>query len=338
MKVLVAPFLVATWLVFVHRAFAAEASTNLETERYASRCQSRDRYRHNQEQGTDLLGVKQSWNPHAPDNQASNVLRSAYLDRLLLAVPGTPAGVHNLRLDKGWLTPSSAGPDDAPGKTNLIGLVLQARSSAGPTEVAICGAEPADHSRMVWYHIKIWNPVAQAWENPCVATMAVRDPRALAVNGVWDETGAHRDSPAQFTFACENGAIAKCVQWGYEPWESRDGQSLAKVHQACTRMARADYCGNGRSHTLDGTSIDIYDTRGILTPETGTLFEADWAPDGATCINQTRRGDPVDTILRECPGRFRVGTEIDLGDGDRCAVRRTSARPSAGLVRNRLYR
>ena len=48
--------------------------------------------------------------------------------------------------------------------------------------------------------------------------------------------------------------------------------SLASYHQACTRMARADYCGDGTSHTQDGTWIEYYDKLIKVKPEVGTGY------------------------------------------------------------------
>jgi hypothetical protein len=166
------------------------------------------------------------------------------------------------------------------------------------------------------------------------------------VSGTWDASGAHHDAPGKLTFACENGAITKCALWGYKPWASRDGQSLADLHQACTRMARADYCGNGRSHTHENTAIDMYDRLGLIARTTESSagwdlsrasFEAAWAPDGATCLARTRDNRALDTILQECPNRFRKATAVDLGDGDRCAVQRTDVKPGSALLRNHSY-
>ena len=110
--------------------------------------------------------------------------------------------------------------------------------------------------------------------------------------------------PNQFTFACRFGAIQKCQEYGYpkneKRWEDFSGQSsrrrlVTDYHAACTRMVRADYCGDGVAHTFDGTSIDIYDTlRGGNTVSTsgtgadGFYVEADWEKDGAHCISRTR--------------------------------------------------
>ncbi|HLL55017.1 MAG TPA: ADYC domain-containing protein, partial [Myxococcaceae bacterium] len=232
--------------------------------------------------------------------------------------------------------------------SGVVGAVLQGAASDGqPVEVAICGAEPSpEDPSMVWYRIEAWNPVAQEWENPCAGTGDIPDPRALAVGGVWDASGAHQRAPGKLTFACENGAITKCATWGYKPWASRDGRSLAELHQACTRMARADYCGNGRSHTRDNTVIDLYDSAGVMTRATEATadwdpargsFEAAWAADGASCLARTRDGRALETILQECPGRFEAGPGMDLGDGDRCAAQRPGLKREDVLLRNRSY-
>ena len=102
--------------------------------------------------------------------------------------------------------------------------------------------------------------------------------------GTWDGTGAHRDG-SDVTYACPQGVLAKCVRWGYKPWTAgRD------AHQACTRMARADYCGDGVPHTRNGTLIDMFDDRGIQRPDSpvGFSFEAGWGPQGAVCVREPR--------------------------------------------------
>jgi hypothetical protein len=120
----------------------------------------------------------------------------------------------------------------------------------------------------------------------------VCDGKGLFVPGVWDESGARHDELGgyRFTYACMTGVIAKCVAWGYAP--ARVG---ADVHQACTRMARADYCGDGQPHTKNGTLIDVFDEVGVHAPaaELGMIFEAAWGPDGAVCVNHARYVDRV---------------------------------------------
>jgi hypothetical protein len=315
-----------------------------EAERYAQRCQSHAAHRISGPQGTMLWGTKRSWDTEKSTEERSSVLVSADLSPLRKA----DAGVKALRLEGGHLVASPAAAQEVgAAASGVVGTVLQGTNSDGkPVEVAICAAEPSpEDPSMVFYRIEAWNPVAQEWENPCVA-LRVPNPRALAVGGVWDGSGAHYDAPGKLTFACQNGAITKCALWGYKPWASRNGQSLASYHQACTRMARADYCGDGRSHTHQDTIIDMYDRLGLIARETQASeqwdpakgsFEAAWAPDGATCLARTRDSRPMQTILQECPNRFQTGAPVELGQGDRCSVRRADVSPGTALLRNLSY-
>jgi hypothetical protein len=310
-----------------------------QNERYARRCQSHATDRNSSPTGTLLWGTKRAWDDSQPrTDERRSVLVSIDISSQLIP----DAKVQSLELRKARLVASPVA------SASLTGTVLRGSSSDGkPVEVAVCGAEPApEDSDMVWYRIEAWNPVAQAWENPCVATGRVPDPRALPVSGVWNSSGTHQEVKGRLTLACENGAISQCIRWGYKPWAFRDGQSLADLHQACTRMARADYCGNGRSHSPPASVIDMYDSLGVHSSTTVALaswdperasFEAAWAPDGATCLSHTRDGRALETILRECPGRFHRGTPVDLGQEDRCTVQRADVRPELALLKNHSY-
>jgi hypothetical protein len=310
-----------------------ETQSPTKAERQAQPCQVQTPQRNTWPQGTLLWGTSQK----VSDKETSSVLTSLDLGRVQLG--GT--SLKGVRLEDGRLVGPSLAPED------LVGALLQGTDSDGqPVEVALCGAEPSPHdATMLWYRIEVWNTESASWENPCVATGRVPSPRALAVRGVWDETGARHDKPGKFTLACENGAIAKCVDWGYKPWARKDGRSLADLHQACTRMARADYCGDGHSHTHEDNIIDMYDEFQLLTRTTEASaawnparasFEAAWAPDGASCLARTRDGQAVERILAECPGRFEMGA-MDLGEGDHCAVSSKSERAKAALLRNHSY-
>lgn len=296
-------------------------------------CQGQTLQRSVWPQGSLLWGTRRK----EASEETSSVLVSVALSGAQLG--GT--GLKGVRLEDGRLVAPSVAPK------GLVGAVFRGTASGGQSVgVALCGVEPTSKNPSIaWYRIEFWNAQSGFWENPCVATGRVPAPRALAVQGVWDETGARQEVPGKFTFACENGAIAKCTQWGYSPWAKKDGHSLAELHQACTRMARADYCGDGRSHTHEDNPIDMYDDLKVLTrtteasqgwaPERAS-FEAAWAPDGAWCLARTREGQAVETILAQCPDRFEVGVE-DLGGGDRCTVRRKGGRAGAALLRNHSY-
>jgi hypothetical protein len=315
-------------------AYALVSTTALaQTGRHAAPCQEQAPQRMVWPNGSSLWGTTRQ----VPKLEMSTVLASVDLARARLK----GATLNGLRLEQGLLIAPSLGAKP------LEGALFQGTSSTGKkVEVALCDAKPSpDDPSMLWYRIEIWNEESATWENPCIATRQVPSPRALAVQGIWDATGAHRDGQGKFTFACQNGAIAKCASWGYKPWASKDGQSLAPLHQACTRMARADYCGDGRSNTRQDSPIDMYDDLRILTRTTEATagwaparasFEAAWTTDGAACLSRTRDGQAIEEVLARCPNHFEPVDE-GLGDGDRCALRRKGARTEAALLRNLSY-
>jgi hypothetical protein len=96
--------------------------------------------------------------------------------------------------------------------------------------------------------------------------------RAMPIGGAWSKEGEHMPDPMmlEFSFACANGVMFKCIDFGYKPWVDIDtttptiagympGATGHDLHQTCTRMARADYCADGTSHTMDETWINFYD-------------------------------------------------------------------------------
>lgn len=296
-------------------------------------CQGPAHYRKHPTQGTLLWGAERQ----VKNDERSSVLASIDLDHVQLS----GELLKDVALQNGRLIAPSSGV------RGLAGALLKGKSTEEqPVEVALCDARPAtEDPAMEWYRIELWSDERKAWENPCIATNRVPEPRVVALRGVWDKSGTWQDAPGQVTLACENGVIAKCIQWGYKPWEQADGRPLREVHQACTRMARADYCGNGKSHTRDDTTIDIYDALRISTRSTQrsevwdperASFEAVWVPEGAACLGQTRDGRPMEMLNEECPGRFEPGAK-DLGQGDVCKVVRRGADPTTALLRNHSY-
>ena len=147
--------------------------------------------------------------------------------------------------------------------------------------------------------------VANGW------TVCAAGNDGMFVPGAWDETGAHVAERGTLTYACMDGVIAKCVDWGYAPWTVG-----SELHATCTRLARADYCGDGRSWTMNGTLIDVYDARGVLEPlhDPEFSFEAAWAEHGAVCVHATRY-DIVDaagqSVVPECLATLPECTSLD---------------------------
>ncbi|MCX4246231.1 ADYC domain-containing protein [Paraliomyxa miuraensis] len=131
-----------------------------------------------------------------------------------------------------------------------------------------------------------------AWEDAC-RDGAGNPVKAILLQGDWTwptysrYTGPGADTAT--TWACRGAALAKCVEWGYHPEGVVNSTSLQDHHQACTRMVRADYCGDGEHHTENGTLIDVEDSLGIETHESSWDIEAAWGTDGALCLNTPRK-------------------------------------------------
>ncbi|WP_257461929.1 ADYC domain-containing protein [Archangium lipolyticum] len=162
------------------------------------------------------------------------------------------------------------------------------------------------------------------WTSPNGSGDLCRDGRpALALPGYWEErTFVPSNNPAKFSFACvpiktqnangtfwyaKGGVAAKCVDWGYPPWLNKDAlpgngvypattlDQALRYHVSCVAMASADYCGEARSNTVDGTPIVMFNTQNVQNGKDGMgnptpyvaagpfgsggkfLFEAAWA-------------------------------------------------------------
>ena len=216
---------------------------------------------------------------------------------------------------------------------DLVGAQLTGMDENGMPvllTIAAVDVDPLDALGEILLYTVLYQDRSGAWQNLCTA-----DPtglqRAVPMAGLWDARGGHHDSASEFTLGCTSGVIAKCARWGYRPWESVGGQSLVDLHQACTRMARADYCGDGVSHTRNGTYIDMYDVLGIQrqVPRDGMLFEAAWTPTGAYCVARERWNLLAPTLLLECPGKLSLPDLSDLLNQDSCAMKLSSG-PRSG--------
>ena len=182
--------------------------------------------------------------------------------------------------------------------TSLVGMTGYGKLSNGSqVKIRIASANHDNQWNVDWYYPELSLDNGASWGPLCAGGVG-----AVPVAELWDNTGKEAAPPdwTGFTLACDNAAIAKCVKWGYNPDAMRDecvsagnctSRSLKYWHQACTRMVRADYCGDGVAHTRNSTLIDVYDNLGIQS-RSGSfgagMVEADWAPDGAHCIRKTR--------------------------------------------------
>lgn len=164
------------------------------------------------------------------------------------------------------------------------------------------------------YGVSVRNPKSRVWESYCSPDVEGRR-LAIPVQGAWDARGDAVPGTGQITFACTSGAIAKCIRFGYKPWKTYHGVSLRPYHAACMRMVRADYCGDGRPHTMDGTQIDMWDGLGIQQrdqkPGHPEVFEAAWSPAGAAYLNVPRWSDDVADVVMDCPAHFAGRTSAE---------------------------
>ena len=116
--------------------------------------------------------------------------------------------------------------------------------------------------------------------------------------GRWSIEGKLNRAASGATLACASGALGKCAGWGFPPWVAKDAFS------ACVRMVRADYCGDGRSHTRAGVLISFeYPAQATIG---NRRFEAFWGADGAHCVETTRVPElfAVDDLLNQCHDRL----------------------------------
>ena len=163
--------------------------------------------------------------------------------------------------------------------------------------------------------------VGTTWSPLCGLDPVTNAPvLAVTVPGVWNTQagviggGAWSLSLTQFTFACRAKTIGKCVELGYKPWSGYSNQL-----QACVRLLRADICGDGTPHTVDGQTLNLYDSLGIQTDTQAWVPEAEWNTAGATCM--AKKGEqrfqylnlpvPQCAFLKEtndCGTQFHLGS------------------------------
>jgi hypothetical protein len=170
---------------------------------------------------------------------------------------------------------------------------------------------------------------AEGWSPLCGLDATQQPVLAIPVEGVWNYGrgvpggGGYAPDPAAFTFACRGATIAKCVEMGYKPWRTvaATGASLRDHLAACTRALRADYCGDGQSHTVNGTTINIYDGVGVQGDTEAWSVEAEWTPAGARFVKPAGAfryllaGQPVPWCFEQlaspdagAPAHFESGT------------------------------
>jgi len=205
---------------------------------------------------------------------------------------------------------------------DLVGAVLHVDDAGTPRTVRIDAVE-REPKLGIWLHSLSVETESGAFEPYCEPDA---DGRRLAfpVAGRSQRDGRLVADATRFELVCTSGAQGKCVRFGYAPWLMLD------AYNACVRMVRADYCGDGTPTTRDGTVIDIYDPAGVQTsdPDPSLTFEAGWTPEGAVCVAHPRIAENVtlEALEQRCPRlRGRTGA----------ACTEAAARARGALVFNR---
>jgi hypothetical protein len=197
---------------------------------------------------------------------------------------------------------------------DLVGARLVIAMGGQAVRVRIDGVEPDPDARNgeVMLHTFSAELADGTWQNVC-------DPGPDGRRQGFPVAGRPRPDgmlepaePGVFELACTSGALGKCIRFGYRPWAFAQGLELREVYNACIRMVRADYCGNGTPTTKDGMRIDIYDDLGIQKPENEgeTDFEAGWTEEGAACVRHVRvkENASLESLVAACPRlKDRVG-------------------------------
>jgi hypothetical protein len=172
--------------------------------------------------------------------------------------------------------------------TDFVGSQFEVGLSNGGTatlRIDAMGALTGDNWDVQTYSLSL--NTDSGWTSLCDGGEAV------AVPGSWSSTtGAWTDG--SFSFACRGSSVAKCLELGYKTWDG-----FSDHQHACVRMLRADYCGDGTPHTVNGTQINLYDNAGVQADTESWSIDGEWGPDGALCFNNYRGG-----TMPACSAKF----------------------------------
>lgn len=199
---------------------------------------------------------------------------------------------------------------------NLKGTVVRLRTRSGdPFELRLDAVESSPFEDVELYDVAIRRQADGAWTPLCRPGPDGRA-RILAIETVPSSDRSDADPVARLSLTCTAGAKGKCIMRGYRPWAfNSTGVPLAPYFEACVRMMRADYCGDGRSYTQEGIRIESWDNLGLRTSAKSLPFESAWDANGAVCIARPRVPSiaPLATIVNRCPA-LAARIQSDCGD------------------------
>lgn len=213
----------------------------------------------------------------------------------------------------------------------LEGAVLTLATAGGPRRVRLATVErdPGATSGDVWLHRMLVEQPDGSLVDLCGEGPDGRRQGFPLASRMHPDGRTETTAPEVFDLVCSGGARAKCVRFGYRPWV----EGGAALYNACVRMVRADYCGDGAGTTRDGMSIDLYDDQGVQSADMAPdqAFEAGWTAEGAVCVAHVRvkENTSLEALGRSCPRLAgRLGAACTEG----------AARGMGAVIFNRSYR
>jgi hypothetical protein len=238
------------------------------------------------------------WLRHTFGSAALGVTLAAYFLSLAPA-----AAAPRLQVNGGMVVVHSDGGTILRGQ-DLKGIVLRLRNgSRSPFELRFDAVEAGPFEDVELYDVAIRSQAGAAWKPLCRPGPDGRA-RVMAIETATSSDRSDADLLASLSLTCTAGAKGKCIMRGYRPWAANaTGVPLAPYFEACVRMMRADYCGDGRSFTREGIRIESWDNLGLRTSAQSLPFESAWDSKGAVCIARARVPSiaPLATIVGRCP-------------------------------------
>ncbi|HEY0986554.1 MAG TPA: ADYC domain-containing protein [Kofleriaceae bacterium] len=216
--------------------------------------------------------------------------------------------------------------------TQFIGMPMIGTDGTTNTFMKISNVVNSTAPNEAWlYALEQWNPATGQWIPACAeplqlippTTPPAGPPLAIAMPGTWSRDGFYTYDLNKVSFACRTGVVAKCNLWGYAPqlhWPTVTENGLATpgrgpdMLQACTRMARADFCALGVPNTLDGTPIHLDDIYAQPPPDPAYAFEAAWPGLAVMASPMIVRPPPPRRLPAICLSKLRWST-LPLGGG-----------------------
>ena len=257
-----------------------------------------------QMQGTQMQGMGLQGFLFAGATLGDDALMNLRVERGELVAEQDQVTLHGAALVGAHLYAQVANPDTDPPLTARVEFRITDIAEEDPKY------DPTNTGSTFLYTLEQNVDRSGSWQPACPADLDGRHV-AIPLAATWNEQGDRVESSSLFTLGCTSGVIAKCYRWGYRPWVTGYQGDLAAMHWACTRLARADYCGDGVSHTQDGTWVNVWDNLPAPGPIQahgahllpGMSFEAGWNTDGAVCLSRTRWKSQMKPISQTCPSR-----------------------------------